>query len=55
MAAILVLQYPSKAAELLAYQSTILCAHCDFEGTVWVTYDTFYHRQAAAKKSLDWS
>ena len=38
-----------------AYQRTILCAHCDFEGTAWVTYDTCYRRQAAAKKSLDWS
>ena len=55
MAAILVSQYPSKAAELLAYQRTILCAHRDFEGTAWVTYDTCYRRQAAAKKSLDWS
>ena len=55
MAAILISQYPSKAAELLAYQRTILCAHRDFEGTAWVTYDTCYRRQAAAKKSLDWS
>ena len=49
MTAILISQYPSKAAELLAYQRTILYAHRDFEGTAWVTYNTCYCRQAAAK------
>ena len=55
MAALLATRYPNKAAELLAYQRTILCAHRDFEGEAWATYDTCYRRQAAAKKSLDWS
>ena len=55
MATLLATHYPSKAAELLIYQHTILCAQRDFEGTAWVTYDTCYRRQAAAKKSLDWS
>ena len=55
MAALLVTRYPNKAVELLAYQRTILCAHRDFEGEAWATYDTCYRRQAAARKSLDWS
>ena len=55
MAALLATRYPNKAAELVAYQRTIFCAHRDFEGEAWATYDTCYRRQAAAKKSLDWS
>ena len=55
MAAILVSQYPTKPAELLAYQHTILRTHRDFKGTAWVTFETCYCRQAAAKKFLDWS
>lgn len=55
MATLLAMCYPNKAAKLLAYKHTILCAQRDFEGTAWVTYDTCYWHQAAAKKSLDWS
>ena len=55
MASLLVSCYPGKATELWAYQHTILCAQRDFDGDAWLTYDTCYRRQAAARKCLDWS
>ena len=55
MASLLVSRYPGKATELWAYQHTILCAQRDFDGDAWLTYDTCYRRQAAARKCLDWS
>ena len=45
---------PSEGGRTLAYQRIILSAQHDFVEEAWVTYDTCYRRQAAAKKSLDW-
>ena len=55
LATVLVSKYVDMAAELWAYQRTIIIAQRDSEGEAWVTYDSCYRRQAAAKKSLDWS
>ena len=52
MVGILASRYPQKVAELMAYQSTIIKCHTDFEGVAWVTYDRAYHRQAAVRKHL---
>ena len=52
---VLASRYPHKVAELIAYQSTIITCYTDFEGNAWVTYDRAYRRQAAVRKSLDWS
>ena len=42
LATILVSKYVDKAAELWAYQRTIIIAQRDFEGEAWVTYDSCY-------------
>ncbi len=55
MAAILVTRFPDKAAELLAYQASIVRAERNYEGKRWVLYDRQYRRQALARKNLDWS
>lgn len=55
LATVLMTRYNDKASELWAYQRTIITAQRDFDGEAWVTYDSCYRRQAAAKKSLDWS
>ena len=55
MASVLISKFSDKAQELWAYQRTIIVAQRDFEGDAWVTYDTCYRRQAANRKSLDWS
>ena len=39
----------------MAYQSTIVKCHSDFEGSAWMAYDRAFKRQAAAKKTLNWS
>ena len=42
LALVLCAKFPGKAAEFWAYQTTILRASRNFEGTVWVTYDCHY-------------
>ena len=52
LAAILVTCFPEKAPELWAYQTTILRAARNYEGTAWVTYDRQFCREALARKDL---
>lgn len=52
MAAILVTCFPEKAPELWVYQTTILRAARNYEGTAWVTYDRQFCREALARKDL---
>ena len=39
----------------LAYQTTILRAARNYEGTTWVAYDRQFCREALARKDLNWS
>ena len=55
MAAVLSMRFPEKAAELWAYQTTILHAAHAYEGANWVAYDRLYRREMLAKKDLNWS
>ena len=55
MAAVLSMRFPEKAAELWAYQTSILHAAHAYEGANWVAYDRLYRREMLAKKDLDWS
>ena len=55
MAALLVSRYPHKGPELWAYQSKILRAAHNYEGTNWVAYDRQYRRDMLARKDLNWS
>ena len=55
MAAVLVSRFPEKAAELFAYQATIVRAERNYEGTRWVLYDRQFRREALARKDLNWS
>ena len=48
-------RFPEKAAELWAYQTTILHAAHAYEGANWVAYDRLYRREMLAKKDLNWS
>ncbi len=55
LVAVLTSRYKDKAPELMAYQRTIVRAQRTFTGEGWVTYDACYRRQAAARKTLNWS
>ena len=55
LAAILVTRFPEKAAELFAYQASIVRAERNYEGNRWVVYDRQYRREALARKDLNWS
>ena len=55
MAAIIVTRFPLKAPELLAYQSLIVRAQCNYEGEHWVAYDRQFRREALARRDLNWS
>ena len=55
MAAVLATRFPEKAAELWAYQTTILHAAHAYEGSNWVAYDRLYRQEMLAKKDLNWS
>ena len=55
MAALLCTRFPEKAAELWAYQTSILHAAHAYEGANWVAYDRLYRREMLAKKDLNWS
>ena len=55
MVQVLLTRFPDKAYELVSYQRTIIAAERDYEDEAWVTYDTCFRRQAAARKDLNWS
>lgn len=55
LASVLSSKHPTKAAEMWAYQSAIIRAARNFEGTAWVAYDRQYRREALARKDLNWS
>ena len=55
MASILVTRFPDKAAELFAYQASIVRAERNYEGKRWVIYDRQYRLEALARKGLNWS
>ena len=54
MAAILTSRFPEKAAELWAYQTTIIHAAHTYEEANWVAYDRLYRREMLAAKNLNW-
>ncbi|KAL5479294.1 hypothetical protein EMCRGX_G022797 [Ephydatia muelleri] len=55
LASVLTTKHPTKSAELWAYQSAIIRAARNFEGTAWVAYDRQFRREALARKDLNWS
>ena len=55
MAAVLSRKYPMKAPELFAYARRIFHAARIYDSHLWVYYDQIYRRQAATRRSLDWS
>jgi hypothetical protein len=55
MAVLLVTRFPEKGPELWAYQTTILRAAHNYEGSNWVAYDRQFRRDKLARKDLNWS
>ena len=55
MAAVLSTHFPEKAAELFAYQATIVRAERNYEGSRWVIYDRQFRREALVRKDQNWS
>ena len=55
MAAVITSRFPEKAAELWAYQTTIIHAAHTYEGANWVAYDRLYRHEMLAAKNLNWS
>eukprot|EP00731_Ephydatia_muelleri_P032810 Em0024g354a len=55
LALVLTSKHPTKAAEMWAYQSAIIRAARNYEGTAWVAYNRQYCREALARKYLNWS
>ena len=54
MAAVITYRLPEKAAELWAYQTTIIHAAHSYEGANWVAYDRLYRREMLAAKNFNW-
>ena len=54
-ASTLAMAYPDTIAELMAYLSTIVRCHRDYEGPSWVLYDRAFRRRAEATKDMNWS
>ena len=54
-ASTLAMAYPDKIAELMAYLSTIVRCHRDYEGPSWVLYDRAFRCRAEATKDMNWS
>ena len=48
------MQFPEKAAELWAYQTSILHTVHAYEDSTWVAYDRLYRQEMLAKKDLNW-
>ena len=55
MTALLVTRFPQKGPELWAYQSTIVKAAHNYEGSNWVAYNRQFRRDMLARKHLNWS
>ena len=55
LASVLTSRYPGKAAEMWAYQSSIIRAARNYDGTAWVVYDRQFRREALARRDLNWS
>ena len=55
LASVLTSRYPGKAAEMWAYQSSIIRAARNYDGTAWVVYDWQFRREALARRDLNWS
>ena len=55
MAAVLSRKYPMEAPELFKYACRIFHAARIYDSLSWVTYNQIYRRQAATRRSLDWS
>ena len=55
LAAILSTRFPEKAPHFWSYLRTITKASRNFEGPAWASYDIAYRRQAANRKTLEWS
>ena len=55
MAALLTVRFPEKAPELWAYQTTIMNAAYNYEGSNWVAYDRQFRRDRLARRDLNWS
>ena len=55
LASVLCTEFPDKAVEFWAYQTSIIKAARNLEGTAWVAYDHQYCREALAKRDLNWS
>ena len=55
MASILATRFLEKAPELWAYQSTILKAAHNYEGSNWVAYDCQFRREMLARRDQNWS
>ena len=55
MAALLTMRFPEKAPELCAYQTTIMNAAYNYEGSNWVAYDRQFLRDRLARRDLNWS
>ena len=54
MATVLTSRFPEKAAELWAYQTTIIHAAHTYEGANWVAHNHLYSREMLAAKNLHW-
>lgn len=48
-------KHSTKAAEMRAHQSAIICAARNYEGTMWVANDCQFRREALAQNDLNWS
>ena len=48
-------KYPAFVPELMAYMCLIVKCHKRFEGLGWFNYDRAFRRQAATRRSLNWS
>ena len=55
LASVITSKHPTKCAEMWAYQSSIIRAARNFDGTSWVAYDRQFRREAMARKDLNWS
>ena len=55
LVAVLTTKYPDKAPHFMGYLRTIVRASRNFEGSAWASYDAAYRRQAANRRSFDWS
>ncbi len=52
---VILLQYPQRGWDLLAYSFIIVMAAHDYEGTQWLSYDTHFRTLAATMETQDWS